>query len=61
MLESLTERERKVLQERFGVDFNKPDFSSIGDTYLTTRLKIIAIERKALSRLKGKGDPDDAA
>ena len=52
-LESLTERESKVLRMRFGLDGNKPlTLEEVGRVFGVTRERIRQIESKALRKLR---------
>lgn len=62
ILENLTEREKKVLKERVGIDLDTPiDLDLIKRKFDVTREDIKLIEKEALYKLtsRGSGDPDD--
>ena len=53
VLESLTERERKVLQLRFGLDDGRSrTLEEVGKEFHVTRERIRQIEAKALRKLR---------
>ena len=53
MLESLTDRERKVLQLRFGLDDGRSrTLEEVGKEFHVTRERIRQIEAKALRKLR---------
>ncbi len=53
MLDSLTERERKVLQLRFGLDDGRSrTLEEVGKEFHVTRERIRQIEAKALRKLR---------
>ncbi|MBL8263351.1 MAG: hypothetical protein JNM58_13080 [Xanthomonadaceae bacterium] len=62
LLEGLTEREKEVLRERFGIGID-PDqgTQSIAEQFNILREHIRDIERRALSRLRDPGDEPPAA
>ena len=63
VLESLTDRERKSLQEWLKKTGEISDLNQIGQDFKVTRRKIQEIEAKALRKLKKKKSvpPDDVA
>ncbi len=64
ILASLTDREKKVLRERFGTDPNEGDIDleEVGKKYDITRKRIEEIEETALRKLRDDDDSDpDAA
>jgi DNA-directed RNA polymerase sigma subunit (sigma70/sigma32) len=57
LLAGLTERERTVLRERFGIGIDPSrDLIDLAEQFTLTRERIRDIEQRALSRLR---DPDD--
>jgi RNA polymerase primary sigma factor len=55
ILSSLTEREAKVIQRRFGLkDGNEHTLEEVGQEFQVTRERIRQIEAKALRKLKKK-------
>ncbi len=57
LLAGLTERERKILRERFGIGIDPDrDLIDLAEQFTLTRERIRDIEQRALSRLR---DPDD--
>lgn len=58
-LASLSEEERKLLEEKFGLDLSEPsDLAELKKRLDKTRAKIEGIERKAIRKL-GLDDEDD--
>lgn len=58
LLAGLTEREQKVLRERFGIGIDPSlDLRDVAARFADTRMRIEAIERRALSRA-GDEPPD---
>ena len=51
LFNGLSEREKKVLKERFGVDLDLPLPEDLGDQFEVTRERIRQIEEKALKKL----------
>ncbi len=59
LLAGLTEREQKVLRERFCIGIDPSlDLGDVAARFADTRMRIEAIERRALSRA-GDDDPPD--
>lgn len=57
LLAGLTERERKILRERFGIGIDPGrDLIDLAEQFTLTRERIRGIEQRALSRLR---DPDN--
>lgn len=63
ILDSLTDRERKSLEKRFGKIDENPDLNQTGQDLEAIRRKIREIEAKALRKLRKSHDepPDDIA
>ena len=63
IIDSLTDRERRILEERFGKIDENFKFDSLKHELEKTRLKIREIEAKALKKLKNMRDvpPGDIA
>lgn len=60
LLVGLTEREQKVLRERFGIGIDPSlDLRDVAARFADTRARIEAIERRALLRVGGDDPPDD--
>lgn len=60
LLAGLTEREQKVLRERFGIGIDPShDLRDVAARFIDIRKRIEAIERRALSRVGGDDPPDD--
>ena len=61
--ENLTDREKKVLKERFGIEIGDDlTLEELARQFDVTRERIREIERKALKKLHDRNDdPDDAA
>lgn len=60
LLAGLSEREQKVLCERFGIGIDPSlDLRDIAARFADTRMRIEAIERRALSRAGGDAPSDD--
>jgi RNA polymerase primary sigma factor len=61
-LAQLSEKEIKVLRDRFGIDPNDDQtLEAVGRNFFRTRSRIRQIEERVLRKLGKKGDPDDAA
>lgn len=59
LLAGLSEREQTVLRERFGIGIDPSlDLRDIAARFADTRMRIEAIERRALSRAGDDGPPD---
>ncbi len=60
-LKQLTDREKKVLKMRFGIDIsNNETLKDVASKFNVTRKKIREIEEKALKKIRGrKKDKDD--
>ena len=63
VLGSLTEREKQILKQRFGIDVSGNRLlSELGEEFDLTRERIREIERTALKKLRDPDrGPDDAA
>lgn len=63
LLGTLTEREKKILKQRFGIDVSEDkSLSDLGEEFDITRERIREIERIALKKLNNPDrGPDDAA
>lgn len=56
ILNGLTDREKKALRDRFGIDLSKPHtMKELGEQFQVTRRRIREIERKALRKLSPDG------
>ncbi len=61
LLESLTERERRVIYLRYGLDRGKPrTLDEVGQLFSLSREQIRQIERRALMRLREKSERSGA-
>jgi RNA polymerase primary sigma factor len=57
LLDGLTEREKQILRERFGIEIDPTqDMKDLAEQFTLTRERIREIERRAISRFR---DPDD--
>ncbi|MCC7248088.1 MAG: hypothetical protein IT473_05645 [Lysobacter sp.] len=60
LLAGLTEREQRVLRERFGIGIDPSlDLRDVGTRFAATRERIEAIEHRALSRIGDDSPPED--
>ena len=60
ILAALTEREKKALEQQFGLDLeNDPDLEKTAKKYLMTREQLREIEKKALNKLRDITKDDD--
>lgn len=59
LLAGLTEREQRVLRERFGIGIDPSlDLRDVGARFAATRERIEAIERRLLSKRRDDDPPD---
>lgn len=56
LLDILSEKERKIIELRYGIGGNKPmSLKEIGDSYALTKERIRQIEKRALQKLQKEG------
>ena len=60
LIASLTEREKKVLKEKFGLEkLDQKSLEEVGEKFEVTRKRIREIEEKALKKLNPNKDPNN--
>ena len=61
VLDNISAREAKLLRKHFGINVDYSSLEEVGKQFEVTRNRIREIEQKALKKLRGDPDPDDAA